>query len=186
MLGSMSSSEPNLLVVPVSERDHIQGSLDAPMTLVEYGDFQCPYCGAAYPIVKEVQRTLRDRLAFVFRHFPIVGAHPYALIAAEAAEAAGAQDRFWPMHDRLFEHQDALDPQSLVRHAAALDLDLETFVDDLETHRHVPRIEADMDSGARSGVLGTPTFFVNGVHYFGGYDAAGLIAALTSTAHVAR
>src|SRR3954470_21866200 len=139
----MFSSDPHLLTVPVSERDHIQGSLDAPMNLVEYGDYQCPFCGAAHPVVKEVQATLGDELAFVFRHFPLVSAHPYALIAAEAAEAAGTQGRFWPMHDRLFEHQDALDPQSLVQHAAALRLDVDRFVEDLETNRHLPRIRED-------------------------------------------
>jgi protein-disulfide isomerase len=180
----MPHAEPHLLTVPVSQRDHVQGSLDAPMTLVEYGDFQCPYCGAAYPIVKDVQRALGDRLAFVFRHFPLVSAHPYALIAAEAAEAAGAQGQFWPMHDRLYEHQDALDPASLVNHAEALHLDLERFVEDLETHRHVPRIREDLASGARSGVNGTPTFFVNGIRHERAYDAASLIPALTSTARV--
>jgi protein-disulfide isomerase len=182
----MSHAEPHLLTVPVSQRDHIQGSLDAPMTLVEYGDYQCPYCGAAYPIVKEVQRALGDRLAFVFRHFPLVSAHPYALIAAEAAEAAGAQGQFWPMHDRLYEHQNELDSQSLVKHAAVLGLDRERFVEDLETHRHVPRIREDLASGARSGVNGTPTFFVNGARHEGAYDAASLIAALTNTAPVLR
>jgi protein-disulfide isomerase len=182
----MSHLEPHLLTVPVSERDHIQGAFNAPMTLVEYGDYECPYCGAAYPFVKEVQRTMGDRLAFVFRHFPLVSAHPHALIAAEAAEAAGAQGQFWPMHDRLYEHQHALDPQSLVKHAASLGLDLERFVEDLETHRHLPRIREDLASGARSGVNGTPTFFVNGVRHEGAYDATNLISALTRTARVAR
>ena len=178
----MVSSESHRLTVPVSERDHIQGAIDAPMTLVEYGDYQCPYCGLAYPMVKEVQRTLADRLAFVFRHFPLVAVHPHALIAAEAAEAAGAQGRFWPMHDRLFEHQDALDPRSLIAHASALGLDVARFVEDLEAHRHLPRIRDDLESGSRSGVNGTPTFFVNGVRHEGAYDAESLIAALTEIA----
>jgi protein-disulfide isomerase len=182
----MPSSESHRLTVPVSARDHIQGALDAPMTLVEYGDYQCPFCGAAHPIVKQVQRALGDRLAFVFRHFPLVSAHPYALIAAEAAEAAGAQDEFWPMHDRLYEHQDALDPRSLVSHAASLGLDVERFLQDLEAHRHLPRIREDLASGARSGVNGTPTFFVNGLRHEGAYDAASLIGALTSTARIAH
>src|SRR5438105_11305876 len=180
----MVSSESHRLTVPVSERDHIQGAIDAPMTLVEYGDYQCPYCGLAYPMVKEVQRTLADRLAFVFRHFPLVAVHPHALIAAESAEAAGAQGRFWPMHDRLFEHQDALDPQSLIEHAAVIRLDLQRFIDDLESHRHVPRIREDLASGAHSGVNGTPTFFVNGIRHDGAYDSASLIATLTNTARV--
>jgi protein-disulfide isomerase len=180
----MLSSEPHRLTVPVSERDHIQGALDAPITLVEYGDYECPYCGAAYPVVKKVQHALGDRLAFVFRHFPLVSAHPHALMAAEAAEAAGAQGEFWPMHDRLYEHQYALDPQSLVEHAVSLALDVDRFVEDLEAHRHLPRIREDLASGARSGVNGTPTFFVNTVRHEGAYDAASLIAALTSTARV--
>ena len=180
----MFSSEPHLLTVPVSERDHVEGSLDAPMTLVEYGDYQCPYCGAAHPIVKQVRAALGDQLAFVFRHFPLVSAHPYALIAAEAAEAAGAQGQFWPMHDRLYQNQHALDPQNLVLHAAALDLDVERFVNDLEAHRHLPRVREDLASGARSGVNGTPTFFVNGVRHEGAYDVESLIAALTETARV--
>jgi len=178
----MVSSESHRLTVPVSERDHIQGALDAPMTLVEYGDYECPYCGLAYPVVKQVQRTLADRLAFVFRHFPLGSVHPHALIAAESAEAAGAQGRFWPMHDRLFEHQDALDPRSLIAHAAALALDVGRFVEELQAHRHLPRIRDDLESGAASGVNGTPTFFVNGVRHEGAYDAESLIAALTETA----
>jgi protein-disulfide isomerase len=167
------------LTVPVSERDHIAGSLDAPIVLVEYGDYECPFCGAAHFSVKEVQRRLGPDLAFVFRNFPIVGAHPHALRAAEAAEAAGAQGRFWPMHDRLFEHQHLLDDESLVRHAVAVGVeDMERFVRELAEHRYLPRIREDLASGARSGVNGTPTFFINGVRHDGGYDVASLMQAL--------
>jgi protein-disulfide isomerase len=169
------------LTVPVSERDHIAGSVDAPLVLVEYGDYECPYCGAAHGVVKEVQRHLGPDLAFVFRNFPLAGAHPHAVRAAEAAEAAGAQGRFWPMHDRLFEHQHLLDDESLVRHAIAVGVgDVQRFVDDLVEHRHLARIREDLASGARSGVNGTPTFFINGVRHDGGYSFASLMQALAA------
>jgi protein-disulfide isomerase len=169
----------NHLTVPVSERDHIAGSLDAPLVLVEYGDYECPFCGAAHISVREVQHQLGPDLAFVFRNFPIVGAHPHAIRAAEAAEAAGAQGRFWPMHDRLFEHQQRLDEENLVRHALAVGVDdLERFVRELAEHHYLSRIREDLGSGARSGVNGTPTFFVNGARHGGGYDAASLMQAL--------
>src|SRR5919199_5615233 len=120
----MMTSHGSQLPLPVAERDHIQGPSTAPVTLVEYGDYECPYCGAAHPIVKEVQRRLGDRLRFVFRHFPLTNVHPHAQHAAEAAEAAGAQGKFWAMHDTLFEHQRALDDAHLEEHAAALGLDV--------------------------------------------------------------
>jgi protein-disulfide isomerase len=174
------------LTVPVSERDHVQGSLDAPVILVEYGDYECPHCGAAYLVVKELQRQFSDDLAFGFRNFPLATVHPHAVRAAEAAEAAAVQDRFWPMHGRLFEHQDALDDQSLVEHAASLGLDLGQFVDDLVQRRHLDRIRDDLASGARSGVNGTPTFFINGFRHNGGYDLRTLAAALTAGLPVGR
>lgn len=170
---------PPTLTVPVNERDHVAGTTDAPIELVEYGDYECPYCGAAHAVVKEIQRRLGPDLAFVFRNFPLVSVHPHALVAAEAAEAAGAQGRFWPMHDRLFENQHLLDARSLVQHALAVGVpDVERFVADLKDHRHLPRIREDLAGGARSGVNGTPTFFVNGVRHEGGYDAASLTQAL--------
>jgi protein-disulfide isomerase len=176
---------PHRLTVPLHVRDHVLGNLDAPAQLVEYGDYECPFCGAAQPAVHEVIATLGERLAFVFRHFPIAGAHPHAVIAAEAAEAAGAQQRFWPMHDRLFAHQHELDARSLVRHAVAVGVEnIDRFVEDLEAHRHLPRVRADLSSGARSGVNGTPTFFVNGYRHDGGYDAVSLIRALERTTYV--
>jgi protein-disulfide isomerase len=170
---------PHMLTVPVSQRDHIAGSMDAPLVLVEYGDYECPHCGRAHGVVKEIQRRLGRDLAFVFRNFPIVGAHPHAVRAAEAAEAAGAQERFWPMHDRLFEHQLELDDESLLRHAVAVGVeDIGRFVDDLREHTYITRIREDLASGARSGVNGTPTFFINGVRHEGGYDITSLMLAL--------
>jgi protein-disulfide isomerase len=171
------------LNVPVSTRDHVAGSLDAPFQLLEYGDYECPYCGAAQPVVEEVRRHLGSRLCFAFRHFPIVGAHPHALHAAEAAEAAGAQDRFWDMHARLFAHQDALDDDMLLVHATQLGLDRERFLADMVGHAHLDRIREDLSSGARSGVNGTPTFFVNGLRYEGVPEVAALSLALERTAH---
>jgi protein-disulfide isomerase len=168
------------LTLPVGARDHIQGPDSAPVTLVEYGDYQCPYCGAAYPLVKEVQRRLGDRMRFVFRNFPLSEIHPFALGAAEAAEAAGAQGKFWEMHDRLFEHQRALDPSHLVQHARALDLDLTQFEHALAEHTYANRVHEDFLSGARSGVNGTPTFYVNGRRHDASYDVETLVAAIES------
>ncbi|HEY8742041.1 MAG TPA: thioredoxin domain-containing protein, partial [Chloroflexota bacterium] len=124
------------LTPPVTERDHTHGPLAAPLTLVEYGDYECPYCGAAYPIVKEIQRRLGDSLRFVFRNFPLAEMHPHAQHAAEAAEAAGAQEQFWPMHDALYEHQRTLDDAHLRRHAAELGLDQERFDRELAGHTY--------------------------------------------------
>jgi protein-disulfide isomerase len=157
------------LAVPVGEQDHILGPTNAPVTLVEYGDFECPFCGRSYPVVKELRSRLAERLCFVFRHFPRPDVHPHARQAAEAAEAAGAQgeDRFWPMHDLLFEHQDALGDVDLERYAAAVGLDLEQFRRDLAVHAFRDRVHKDILSGVRSDVHGTPTFFVNGVKHEG-------------------
>lgn len=176
----MTLDSPPILTDPVSARDHVRGSLDAPLVLVEYADFECPYCGAAHAELQLVRRELGDRLAVVFRNFPLVHTHRHALQAAEAAEAAGAQGRFWPMHDQLFEHQGALDLASLVEHAGAAGVpDLDCFVHDVDEHRFVERIRADLESGDASGVQGTPTFFINGVRHDGSFDAASLVQALT-------
>jgi protein-disulfide isomerase len=172
------------LTVPVSARDHIAGSLDAPLQLLEYGDYECPFCGMAYPVVEAVRQLLADRLCFAFRHFPIVSAHPRALRAAEAAESAGAQGKFWAMHARLFEHQDRLDDEMLLDHAVQIGLDTDQFIRDLEEHRFVPRIREDLSSGARSGVNGTPTFFVNGIRYEGPARVQPLVRALELTTPV--
>ena len=175
----MFNNEPHQLVAPVDPtRDHIAGPFDAPMQLVEYGDFECPYCALAHPNVKAVQRELGNSLAFVFRHFPLISVHPNAEIAAEAAEAAGGQGMFWPMHDLLYETR-AVEVPDLLDHARSLNLDVDTFVEDLREHRHAERIREDLASGARSGVNGTPTFFVNGRRHDGNYDAETLLAALS-------
>ena len=166
------------LTLPVGARDHAQGPDTAPVTLVEYGDYECPYCGQAYPIVKEVQARFGDRLRFVFRNFPIGNAHPHAEHAAEAAEAAGAQGKFWPMHDRLFEQQKRLDDAHLREYAAAEGLDADRFAADLTGHIYAERVREDFMSGVRSGVNGTPTFFVEGVRHDGPWDAENLAAAI--------
>jgi protein-disulfide isomerase len=166
------------LTLPVGERDHVQGPAVAAVTLVEYGDYECPYCGEAYPIVKEVQRRLGDQLRFVFRNFPLAEMHPHAQHAAEAAEAAGAQEQFWPMHDALYEHQRALDDAHLRRQAAELGLDEGRFDRELSDHTYAGRVREDFLSGARSGVNGTPTFFINSRRHDGSYDLERLLAAL--------
>jgi protein-disulfide isomerase len=171
------------LTVPVdAERDHTQGPADAPVTLVEYGDYECPYCGRAHPIVKEVQERLGDRLRFVFRNFPITTSHPRAEQAAEAAEAAGAQGRFWEMHDLIYESQPRLSVEDLRGYAERVGLDLERFDRELADHAYAERVREDFMSGVRSGVNGTPTFFINGARYDDPYDVETLTAALERAA----
>jgi protein-disulfide isomerase len=172
-----------VLTVPVSQdRDHVQGPADAPVTLVEYGDYECPYCGAAYPIIKEVQARMGDRLRFVFRNFPISTSHPHAEQAAEAAEAAGVQGPFWEMHDLLYENQKRLRDEDLRGYAEQLGLDVERFARDLAEHVHAARVHEDFMSGVRSGVNGTPTFYINGSRYDDSYDVETLLAALEAAA----
>jgi len=166
------------LTVPVSERDHVIGPETAPVTMVEYGDYECPYCGAAHPSVKAVQGALGDELRFAFRHFPLSSIHLHALPAAEAAEAAGAQGAFWGMHDLLFANQQSLEPEHLLVYADTLGLDVERFATELRAHVYQPRVREDFTSGIRSGVNGTPTFFVNGVRHNGGYDPDSLLEAI--------
>jgi protein-disulfide isomerase len=174
----MMTSDDGRLTLPVSDRDHVQGPATAPVTLVEYGDYECPYCGAAYPIVKRLQERLGDRLRFVFRNFPLTTVHPHAEHAAEAAEAAGAQGKFWEMHDHLFEHQRALMDRKLAEYAAATGLDLDRFARDMDGRAHTDRVRTDFMSGVRSGVNGTPTFFINGRRHNGSYDFESLLAAI--------
>jgi protein-disulfide isomerase len=166
------------LVLPVGERDHAQGPADAPATLVEYGDYECAFCGQADPVVRAVQARLAPRLRFVFRHFPLTEIHPHGQAAAEAAEAAGAQGRFWPMHEVLYAQQAALDDADLLRYAGRLGLDQQRFVDELSGHRHEARVREHFMSGVRSGVNGTPTFFINGVRHDGPWDVDTLTEAL--------
>ena len=171
------------LTLPVREdRDHVRGAPDAAVTLLEYGDYECPYCGAAYPIVKDVQAAMGDELRFVFRNFPITTAHPHAAQAAEAAEAAAAQERFWPMHDLLYENQQRLEGEHLFAYADSLGLDAERFKRELEGHIHAERVHEDFMSGVRSGVNGTPGFFINGVRYDDSYDFDTLLGALRRVA----
>jgi protein-disulfide isomerase len=157
------------LTPPVDARDHAAGPDDAPVTLVEYGDYECPYCGMAYPIVKAAQRELGSQLRFVFRNFPLAEIHPHARHAAQAAEAAAAQGMFWEMHDMLFENQHALEDADLVRYAEMLGLDAERLARELEDGTYAKRVRDDFRSGVRSGVNGTPTFFVNGERYEGSW-----------------
>ena len=174
-----------MLKPPINNRDHITGPADAPVTLVEFGDYECPYCGAAYPIVEAVRHALKDSLLFAFRHFPLTTAHPHALAAAEASEAAAAQGQFWQMHARLYQNQDALADDDLLDHAAAIGLSLPKFVEDMREHRHLARVRADFTSGARSGVNGTPSFFINGIRYDGLRDLQSMLAAIETAAAAA-
>jgi Na+/H+ antiporter NhaA len=159
------------------ERDHVRGPLDAPVTVVEYGDFECPYCGQAEPVVRELLRDFGD-VAYVWRHLPLNDVHPNAQLAAEAAEAAGVQGAFWEMHDLLLEHQDALRYRDLVGYAEQLGLDVERFEEDLRARTGGRRVAEDVDSADLSGVSGTPTFFLNGLRHYGAYDIATLSAAV--------
>jgi NhaA family Na+:H+ antiporter len=166
------------LAVPVGERDHTLGPDDAPVTLVEYGDLECPYCRQVNPVIQEVRRRLGGRMRYVFRHFPIRSSHVHAQIAAEAAEAAGAQGKFWEMQELLLEHQEALDESHLLEYAAELDLDLERFKRELDEKVYAGRVKDDFLGGVRSGVNGTPNFFINGIRYDGAWDLESLIDAI--------
>jgi protein-disulfide isomerase len=168
------------LTPALSGEDHVDGPEGAQLELVMYGDFQCPYCAAAYPIVSRVRERLAGRLLFAFRHFPLRDVHPDAQRAAEAAEAAAAQGAFWPMHDRIYESRGRLGAADLESHAGELGLDRERFASELGQSTHAPRVQRDVDSGEASGVTGTPAFFVNGRLHTGSFDAASLMAALES------
>jgi len=174
-----AQTDAHLSALPMPGRDHIQGPLDAPIKLLEYGDYECPYCGAAYPVVKEIQKRLGKRLCFAFRNFPLINSHPHAEHAAEAAEAAGAQGRFWEMHDLLYENQEALEDEDLARYATALKLDASRFMSEVSSDAHLLRVREDFRSGARNGVNGTPTFFINGERYDGVPGVEQLLEALT-------
>ena len=166
----------------VSETDHRAGSDAALVTLVEYGDYECPHCGRAQPIVEEVRKRMGSRLAFVFRHFPLTNVHPHAEHAAQAAEAAASQGRFWEMHAAIFADQAALTDLDLVRRAQRLGLDAGRLGQELAGGVHAGRVRRDFDSGVRSGVNGTPTFFINGVRHDGPLDVETLLEALQAAA----
>ncbi|HEV3186466.1 MAG TPA: thioredoxin domain-containing protein [Acidimicrobiales bacterium] len=158
------------LVVPVGPNDHVEGPEDAAITIVEYGDFQCPYCGQAYPIVKRLQSDFGDSLRLVFRNMPLTNVHPQAELAAETAEAVGLQGKFWPMHDVLFENQQDLSGPAILRYVEDVGADLSQVANALNDGVVQKRVKDDVESGIRSGVNGTPTFFVNGERYDGSWD----------------
>ena len=168
----------NELTPPVSELDHHRGSLDAPTVLVQFGDYECPDCAAVHPIVLQLLAEAGDQLCFVYRHFPLSNIHHKAAQAGEAAEAAGAQGRFWDMHDTLYDNSPALDLPDLVSYARELGLDADRFRDAVRTHLYIPRVQLGIESGLETGVQGTPTFFINGTHYRGSYDAESMLEAL--------
>jgi protein-disulfide isomerase len=176
-----------MLKVPVTQHDHRRGPDRAPVTLVEYGDYQCPACGMAYPVVEAVIEQFGSRLQFVFRHFPLTQIHPYAEAAAETAEFAGAHGRYWDMHDGLYQNQPQLGPGLFLALTEALGLSKEELDDALSNGRYQPKVRADFSGGVRSGVNGTPTFFINGRRHDAGYSleelTAAIAAELRETAH---
>jgi protein-disulfide isomerase len=163
-------------------RDHVRGGSDAAVTLIEYGDYECPYCGQAEVVIRQLLGTFGDELCYVWRHLPLNDVHPNAQLAAEAAEAAAAQNAFWPMHDTLLDRQEELTPAALTRYAADLGLDVDRFWDDVHGHRHADHIAEDVASADASGVAGTPSFFINGRRHEGAYD----LATLTNAVQAAR
>ena len=162
----------------VDDSDWAKGPADASITLLEYGDFECPYCGSVFWELRRLESAVGDQVRFVFRHFPLTQVHPHALLAAEAAEAAGAQGRFWEMHDLLFQNQQNLEAPALLAYAADLGLDMGRVTRDLQEHRYLQKIQRDFVEGVRSGVNGTPTFFINGERHNGAYTAEALLAAI--------
>jgi protein-disulfide isomerase len=177
----MTDANPHRrLILPAGSRDHVQGLDTAPFTLVEYGDYQCPACQEAHRIVQALQQQLGARLRFVFRHFPQAAIHPEAPHAAEAAEAAGAQGKFWQMHNTLFENQQNLGNGFLMEYAMTIGLQINRFLAEMTEDVHVKRVQEDYSSGVRSGVISTPTFFINNMRYDGKWDEAALLAAILS------
>jgi protein-disulfide isomerase len=172
----------NHLSIPVSAQDHSAGPANAPVTLVEYGDYQCPYCGEAYPVLKAVQQAMGNKLRFVFRNFPISEIHPHALHAAQFAEAAAAIGKFWVAHDMLYERQEALDDRDLVAYGSIIGLDAAKLREAFDG-RFDEKIEADFMGGVHSGVNGTPSLFINGLRYDGERDVDSLVAALEHAAN---
>jgi protein-disulfide isomerase len=174
----MSNTETVRLKNEVTDRDHVKGPQSAPVTLLEYGNFECIHCGGAYPVIKEVQKLLGDNLRFVFRHFPTVRTHPHSLRAAEAAEAAGAQGKFWEMHDQLFTHQQALEDHDLSRYASHIGLD-ERFARVMAENTFLKQIETDYQRSLfDEHVTGTPTFYINAERYTGATNVESLLVAI--------
>ncbi|WP_432982015.1 DsbA family protein [Dactylosporangium sp. CA-233914] len=170
------------LTVPVGPDDHTIGPAGAPVSLVEYGDFQCPYCAMAYAIRRDLLRLRRETIRYTFRHFPLTNVHPYADLAAEVAEAAGERGAFWPMHDWLFENQRSINPRQLMVGVERLGLPSAEIGDEVGAHLYLDRVRRDLVGGVRSGVGGTPTFFVNGVRHDGGYSLDDLLEAVDEAA----
>ncbi len=166
------------LLLPIQSNDHVQGAPDANYTLVEYGDYQCPACWRLFMTIRDLREQRGDELRLVFRHYPLSGIHPEAQQAAEAAEAAGAQDRFWEMHDLLFENQNALGTKDLHKYAKQLTLDMRRFRDELKKHTYEDRVREDFRQGVANGVYGTPGLFINGVRHNGDLEQASLLAKL--------
>jgi len=170
----------SLLTKKVTSSDQVQGNPSATIELVEYGDYQCPHCGRAYPIMQQIQEAMGDQLKFVFRNFPLTNIHPDAMNAAVAAEAAGIQGKFWEMHDLIFEHQNRLLENHLLSYAEGLGLNVEQFKNDMLSEPVLSKVEDDFESGMRSGVNGTPSFFINGEKYSNSWDYEPLLAHLKS------
>ena len=164
----------------VTAQDHWAGPANAPVTLLEYGDYECPHCGRAHVIVKRIEKRFKGKLRFIFRHFPLSNMHPHAEMAAEAAEAAGAQGQFWEMHDLLYDNQEDLGEPAIADFASELGLDLRQFGDELASHKYQARVKADFAGGVRSGVNGTPTFFINGARHDGDFEYDTLAEAIAA------
>jgi protein-disulfide isomerase len=163
------------LLLPIQQHDHVQGPAEARLTLVEYGDYQCPSCGVLFVTIHQLHQELADDVRIVFRHYPLSGSHPHAQLAAEASEASGAQGKFWEMHDLLFQHQDGLAPKQLAAYAEQLSLDMDRFRKDLKARTFEERVREDFKRGVANGVYGTPGLFVNGVRHDGGMDAQSIL-----------
>jgi protein-disulfide isomerase len=176
----MTMTQGKHLMVPVSERDHSQGPATADVTLVQYGDYECPYTRQSTNVVRAIQQELGDQLRFVYRNFPLTEIHPHALHAALAAEAAAEQGKFWQMHDYIFHHQHTLEDSDLEQFVQAVGLEMQQFTRDMAEQSALTRIEEDVEGGERSGVQGTPTFFINGVLYRSSWEHDALRAALVA------
>jgi protein-disulfide isomerase len=170
------TSDGNRLLIPISDHDHIQGSMELSVVLVEYGDYQCPFCREVYKMIQEIQQQIP--LCFVFRHFPQIQIHPHAQKAAEAAEAASAQNKFWQMHNALFEHQSVLNDGYLLEYANAIQLDIDRFLRDMTTHIYAERVIQNVQEGMQNGISSTPTLFINGERYRNTWDIQTLLAEI--------
>lgn len=173
----MPESDLSRLLLPIRPEDHVFGPETAEITMVEYGDYECPECGRLFAAIHRLQETSADRLRIAFRHYPLSGIHPCAQKASEAAEAAGAQGMFWQMHDLLFQHQDHLERKDLADYAEKLGLDVKRFLKELKNGDYADRVREDFRRGVQNGVYGTPGLFVNGVRYNGSYDAESMLTA---------